>query len=443
MADAIQADATTIQNLRELLQSSYELRLVSERNAEGAREALVKVAKHLCSAKADRERRAIETHDAEGLAQWIIDDVADRLEELEWYRSNNGNGQSATPPVKAPSGKDDPRVLDLQKQLEARQHEADNLKVANRGYEEQIKQLLADNTRLRSELDAFRSAPSTLTESELDVRSVFESPAVSVDLWPDWLKEMQAGRGFANRIRLVKAIGATWECRRSRIVDMLQKPGTDSGWLKTLPKTMTQDSHPLIAIFGQDDDGASDTQSKDRTRVAKKTGRPGSLLALTDDGREVYQLIFGAPPLRAYDQYHDRHKSDDQVMLVLETIDWLEWAGYTVDRFPVVANLPGGHVFDPDLVAQKDGREVAVEVETGNFRNQRDQKWTNAAEATHGQIYIVTPNREAMEDVSTELMSWQVGRPTVRVYLTNLSELDALRRQGKLDPAGDIWLRKR
>lgn len=443
MADETQADATTIQNLRQLLASAYELRQVSERKAEQTREALAKVAKHLCATKADRERRAIETHNAEELAQWIIDDVADRLAELEWYRSSSEHGPPVPSPARTTVGQVIPQVLDLQKQLEARQREADDLKVANRGYEEQVKQLLTENTRLRSELESFRSAPSTLTESELDVHSVFESPAVSIDLWPEWLKVLQAGRGFANRVRLVKAIGATWECRRSRIVEMLQKPGTDSGWLKTLPKTMTQDARPLIAIFGQEDDGAGDTQGKDRARVAKKTGRPGSLLALTDDGREVYQLIFGVPPVRAYDQYRDRHKSDDQIMLVLETIDWLEWAGYTVDRFPTAVNLPGGHLFDPDLVARKDGCDIAVEVETGSFRSQRDQKWSNTAEATHGQIYIVTPNRDAMEDISTELMSWQVGRPTVRIYLTNLSELDALRRQGKLLPAGDIWLRKR
>jgi hypothetical protein len=47
-----------------------------------------------------------------------------------------------------------------------------------------------------------------------------------------------------------------------------------------------------------------------------------------------------------------------------------------------------------------------------------------------------------MQAIQTELMSWQVGKDTVRVYLTNISETNALRRQGTLTADG-IWLRKR
>lgn len=448
MADATLGELAARDHTGDLLQSAYDLKQAADRRTERWRQALVDVAKRLCADKSDQLRRVTETANADTLAQMIITEVADRLDELEWYRAKANGGQSSAALANVADSQDKARVHTLQQENETLRQEAEGLKATNRNYETQVQQLTAANTQLQSELDTFRSAPAALTD--VAVEPELQAPAVSRELWLDWLKEMEATRGFNNALRFIKAVGSTWECRRHRLAQMLMKPGTDSGHLRTLPKIMAESKRPLITLLGAaGDDDAEDGDNRlaghSDSSASHKHGRPGNLVSLTDAGREAYQLIFGTPPLRAYEQYLARHKSDPQIALVLEAIDLLEWAGYTVDRFPPVVNLPGDHRFAPDLIARQDGREIAIEVEAGSaYTNaaDRDQKWRNVAAATGRQIYVVTPNRDVMQAIQTELMSWQVGKDTVRVYLTNISETNALRKQGTLTADG-IWLRKR
>lgn len=431
----------------DLLQSAYELKQAADQRADRWRQALIEVAKRLCADKSDQLRRVTEATDAKTLAEMIISEVADRLDELEWYKAKANGSQAGAAPTQPADGQDEARLRRLQQENETLRQETGDLKAANHNFEAQVQQLMATNAQLQSELDSFRSAQAALTD--VAVEPELQAPAVNRELWPDWLKEMEATRGFNNALRFVKVVGSTWECRRHRLAQMLMKPGTDSGHLRTLPKIMAESKRPLITLLGaagdDDDDGDNRPASHADVAASYKHGRPGNLVSLTDTGREAYQLIFGTPPLRAYEQYLARHKSDPQITLVLEAIDLLEWAGYTVDRFPPVVNLPGDHRFAPDLIARQDGRENAIEVEVGSAyynTGDRDQKWRNVAAATGRQIYVIAPNRDVMQAIQTELMSWQVGKDEVRVYLTNISETKALQRQGKLTADG-IWLRKR
>ena len=468
--------------MSDLLQSAYDLKQAEEQRAEDSRQALANVVIKICPDKLDRDRRFLERASANELADMIISEVADRLDELEWHRARClGNGPSAVAPAQSSDGKPAQALTVIGKAETTLREEIEKHQVALRNYETQVEQLTqqllterehwqaekaqlqgertqlqAEKVQLQSALNAFQLAPATLTPAEIDVVPELQSPAVGRELWPDWLRELEPTRGFNNLLRFVKAAGSTWECRRQRLVLMLNKPGADSGHLRSLPKSLAERERPLIVLHGVADDEDDETDEAGEARPAGRAdagaarkpgqmGRPGNLVELTEDGRIAYQQIFGTPPLRAYEQYLARHKSDQQIALVLEAIDLLEWAGYTVERFPAVVNLPGDHRFAPDLVAHKAGREIAIEVEVGSaYYNpgDREQKWQNVAAATGRQIYVVTPNREIMQAIQTELMSWQVGKSETRIHLTCISEIRARQRAGTLK-ADDIWLRNR
>jgi hypothetical protein len=464
MASVPRNDLAGSIRMSDLLQSAYELKQAAEQRAEDSRQALAKVVIEICPGKLDRDRRFLEKASATELAEMIISEIADQRDELNWHLARSlGNGQSAAVPAQSPGGKPAQALTVIGKVEATLREEIEKSKVALRNYETQVQQLTterghwqAEKAQLQSALNAFQLAPATLTPAEIDVVPELESPAVGRELWPDWLRELEPTRGFNNLLRFVKAAGSTWECRRQRLVSMLNKPGADSGHLRSLPKLMAESERPLIVLHGVADDEDNETDEAGEARPAGgaevgaarklgQMGRPGNLVELTEDGRSAYQQIFGTPPLRAYEQYLARHKSDQQIALVLEAIDLLEWAGHTVERFPAVVNLPGDHRFAPDLVARKAGREIAIEVEVGSaYYNpgDREQKWQNVAAATGRQIYVVTPNREIMQAIQTELMSWQVGKSETRVHLTCISEIRARQRAGTLK-ADDIWLRNR
>ena len=462
LASVSRSDPAGSIHMSDLLQSAYDLKQAEEQRAEDSRQALANVVIKICPDKLDRDRRFLERASANELADMIISEVADRLDELEWHRARClGNGPSAAAPAQSPDGKPAQALTVIGKAEATLREEIEQHQVALRNYETQVQQLTqqlmtereqwqAEKAQLQNALDAFQLAPATLTPAETEVVPELQSPAVGRELWPDWLRELEPTRGFNNLLRFVKVAGSTWECRRQQLALMLMKPGSDSGHLKRLPRLMAESERPLIVLHGvADDEADAANEAKGAGRVeagaARKVGRPGSLVALTEEGRIAYQQIFGTPPLRAYEQYLARHKSDQQITLVLEAIDLLEWAGYTVDRFPPTVNLPGDHRFAPDLVARKEGRDIAIEIEVGSaYYNpgDREQKWQNVAAGTGRQIYVITPNREVMQVIQTELMSWQVGKSETRIHLTNISEVRARQRAGTLT-ADDIWLRNR
>lgn len=428
MADVIQVEPTTTRNLRELLQTSYELRQVSERNAAQTHEALLVVARRLCAAKADRDRRAIDAFNAAELAQWIIDDVADRLEELEWYRTTRADGQR--------SSTDLPDLALLQQQVATLQQEVDHLQATRQTDEARRQQLISDNEQLRQQLEEMRFLATPISPERTSVAPL-ESSAVDPTLWPDWMQRWKTQPGYERERQFLMLVGQSWECRRPRLVALYAQQrgvGAEGGAVNDLPKRLNEMNPPLVEI----------KKVGEKIRIP---GQPPTLLALTPIGSEAYRLLCGEQPRRAYQEYERRHKSVEQVMLVLAAIDLLEAFGHTVDRFPDVVNLPEGRVYAPDLVASLEARTLSIEVETGSgYRNgeDRSKKWRNAAEATGGQIYIITPDRQMMQGLLSEVMSWSVDyRGKLELRLTNITDLGQLRRAEQPLPNGTIWLQKR
>src|SRR3989304_848074 len=91
--------------MSDLLQSAYELKQAAEHRAEDSRQALAKVVIEICPGKLDRDRRFLERASATELAEMIISEIADQVEELNWHRARRlGNGQSAAVPAQALPG---------------------------------------------------------------------------------------------------------------------------------------------------------------------------------------------------------------------------------------------------------------------------------------------------------------------------------------------------
>lgn len=427
------AGSSARSHLGDLLQSAYDLKQAADLRAEQWRRALFEVASRLCANKTDLERRLAETVEADALAQLIISEVADRLDELEWYRVNAGINQSPMP-IKAA---DQPNEPSLQHDLEVLQQEAETLKAAIHTYEIQVQQLTAANAQLQQQIDDLRLLKTTPVTVEQASLIAGDAPAIDEALWPEWMKLWSAEAGFEAEKLFLRLVGRSLDCRRPRLIELFaQHRGirADGGAVNELPRRLGERSPALLEIH----------------KPKAGTGLPGrapDLLSLTENGCDAFRLLFGEQPRQVYQEYLRRHKSAAQIALVLSAVDVLEAAGYVVDRFPEMMALPDGRTYPPDLSATRDGRSIAVEVEVGGseYRNDRarDQKWLNVAEATGGKIHIVTPDRDTMLRLQSEIISWSMDHPQIRLdlKLTNIAEL--MRQPAPIAPGSDIWLRKR
>ncbi len=434
--DAALSAESIIQNLQELLQSSSDLRRIAEEQATQYRAALKQVAVGLCPERMDQAR--LDELEAAPLVQLIIDAVGDRLSELAWLQEHAQAGAAdRTPPITLAHEAERLRLHARVQELEA---ELERSKSAARQQAEKIQALGVENAQLTArlqELEWLSSRPPK--DAELLAPALAIAPATAPDLWPEWMQNWKASRGFDNDILLVQLVGSSLECRRSSLATILaqQKGISDSGNFNRLVMRLSSEMEPPLidSHAGEGDKGLTGLR-----------GRPSVLLSLTVAGRDAYRLLLGEEPRGVYDEYLRRHKSDGHILLVLAAIDLLEAYGYRVDRFPAGVTLPEGHVFAPDLTARQDDQTLAIEVETDKYKNssERVRKWRNIAAATGGQIYVMTPDRKTMLALQSEIVSWSrdySGR--VSVHLTNLTELADLQRQQQPLPNGTIWLQNR
>ena len=140
-------------NMSDLLQSAYELKQAEEQRAKQSRQALADVVIRICPEKLDRDRRFLERASANELAEVLISEIADRLDELDWYRARSlGNSQSTAAPAQTAGGRQDQAYLStLEKEIATLRQEAEDIKGVLRNYETQIQQLLVEKTQLQAE----------------------------------------------------------------------------------------------------------------------------------------------------------------------------------------------------------------------------------------------------------------------------------------------------
>ena len=135
LASVSRSDPAGSIQMSDLLQSAYDLKQAEEQRAEDSRQALANVVIKICPDKLDRDRRFLERASANELADLIISEVADRLDELEWHRARNlGNGPSAVAPAQSPGGKPAQALTVIGKAEATLREEIEQHQVALRNY---------------------------------------------------------------------------------------------------------------------------------------------------------------------------------------------------------------------------------------------------------------------------------------------------------------------
>ncbi|MCC7358079.1 MAG: hypothetical protein IT317_01280 [Anaerolineales bacterium] len=164
--------------------------------------------------------------------------------------------------------------------------------------------------------------------------------------------------------------------------------------------------------------------------------RTRQFLVLTPAGRARAVELGVVPVESEFEGGMKLHKTADHLYLVLKTADILSADGYeAVTYLPECLQVADGE-YCPDIAARKDGRIVYVECERSQIKA-REAKWTRAAEANGGTIYLVTPNRKIMDAITSEIKATTGSEH--KIWAFNISEHAA----GSRGPNGSIWTHQR
>jgi len=165
----------------------------------------------------------------------------------------------------------------------------------------------------------------------------------------------------------------------------------------------------------------------ERRKGVSDLGRPTAIILLTEKGKWTYSRLTGRKPVPSeYLELIKAHKTNRHTNLILSVADHFQRVGFTVDREPRTIQVPGGHIFQPDLIIQKETETFYLEVETGEQieRASLAQKWQNAMVAGGGRICIAVPRPGVMTTLQSHVQDWGTERgKKPRLYLTNLEWL--------------------
>lgn len=368
---------TQLSQARAALEAAERLRRSAEGEYRSAMAVLRRIAETLLPVEWNalkREQGDVELWTPERLGDWIIAIAERRLRRAELAGANPAMAEAVVAERES-----------LRRRVQELEGELGEVRVR---YEEVQGQLAARDSelaRLRAEVVSLRDRDVAVPE-----------PVVTQAQERSERRERSAGATRAVEERALEVIGSRGYCLRA---DVARAVGLDptSGSAHRLFEALREagwieEEHPQ----------------------AELVGRPPYLLRLTEVGREEYRRLFGAEPVESeYDRLLARHKSVEHVLLNLQAREALLAAGATsVDLYPRPVALPGGGVFDVDIVAVFDGRSLYIEAERPTEKRVRERtaKW-NAYAAVTKEFYIVTPNKEAKTAIISEISLWAYRNP--------------------------------
>lgn len=321
-----------------------------------------------------REQGDVELWTPERLGDWIIVIAERRLRRAELAGANPAMTEAVVAERES-----------LRRRVQELEGELGEVRVRYEEVQRQLAARDAELARLRAEVVSLRDAavpPATLERSERSERSE--------------RRERSAGATRAVEERALEVIGSRGYCLRA---DVARAVGLDP---------TSGSAHRLFEALREAG------WIEEEQPQAEVVGRPPYLLRLTEGGREAYRRLFGAEPVESqYDRLLARHKSVEHVLLNLQAREALLAAGATsVDLYPRPVALPGGGVFDVDIVAVFDGRSLYIEAERPTEKRVRERtaKW-NAYAAVTKEFYVVTPNKEAKTAIISEISLWAYRNP--------------------------------
>jgi hypothetical protein len=229
-------------------------------------------------------------------------------------------------------------------------------------------------------------------------------PYTEPELWPDWFREWSDQPTFATDRQLIRLLRATGEPLRSvlkaELADVLGHQRAGGAEWRAIRRA-------------QEPWGLVHTIEAQRGRITPH------LIHLTEKGEMAFRLLYGAQPApQQAPQLLRRHSSPDHVYLILETQQILERAGFTVEQdFDPISVSDGD--YNPDLIARYEGKTLFVEAERDTRKDPaaRRQKWTQAIDASGGELYLAVGTQKAVDPFFSELV-FIVGKlhEEVQVY---------------------------
>ncbi len=248
------------------------------------------------------------------------------------------------------------------------------------------------------------------------------TPPPGYEWMSNWQRE--AGEAFPKQIAVMKVIGFKGLCRRPKVVEaagLNPGSGTERRVIDALLGKVDYIPVPLIEKM----------EPKSET-----TGRAPWLVRFTEEGEEVFKILFGIEPVVSeLTKLLKRHLTPEHVLLNLEFADEARLRGWEVDLFPDPIPLPDGGMVYPDQVITKDGEEFYVECERSTAKKPEDRaiKWANLLQATGGKICVVTPDKRSQSAIFSEITQWAHGKHRVHFYATNVAAL-------KQDETKELWV---
>jgi len=380
-----------LKQARAALEVARRLQRAAEEQRNAAVEQLRTIAASLLSTEWNLLRRDHpEAADwtPEQLGSWIIDTGTRKLNRMELL----GSGADILETTAYERDQWQAVAANLQQEVSRLTRERDEsvslLQVRNEE-NRQLREEIARLNRRIAELSASRMVAETLT--------VGASPGQGGSVQPEnttgelsWLAGWQLSPDYARDVEVLRVIGQYGYVLResiARALGMDPRAGT---------AVRTFDRLREMEIIGEK-----------ACRMEGRGGKPPNLLFLTEKGRQAYRAIFGQEAIEPEDErLLQRHKSEEQVMLALQARAILETHNAEwIDLFPDPQPLPGGGVFEIDLIAVLDGQKIFVELERAPRGLRRVEKWERYARLTRS-FYFFVPNKDALNRLMTEISHW-------------------------------------
>ena len=400
----------TLQMLNSLIDTQTRLRDAAEARWSFAREALFNLARLVAADWLEARQQ-----DKGGLESIRIEE----LSQVVYHRVSALQAISTSPDSeqlrKATERNDElsRHLGDLEEQLGQTRKLVQELEMAQK----QIENLLAENERLKTQIEKYKNVPSPQSS---------DAPFPM----PSWFTEWVASKGFEKQSFALKFIGSTGTFLRQ---DILEAIGNHYH--------INFDSKPpKEALEGLEQRGFIEFSEKE----TGNRGRPPFAASMTTLGEVAYIFLTRELPRASnFDAIRPFHSTDAHTLLVLKVVKILETEGYEIiSKGEINIPLQDNHLSSPDILAQKDGQKIQVEVERdvnkGNNPS-REQKWQNAYEAGCGKIYVFCETPKIQKQLIQEInhaLAAESRLQRASIFIANLEDAEA----GQRHKDGSIWI---
>ena len=411
MDDQQPVSPVTLQMLNSLIDTQTRLRDAAEARWASARESLFGLARLVAAdwlEEKQQQKGGLDVIRMEELSQIVYQRVS--------VLSSAAN-QPDIKQLQAVNARNDElnrKVSDLGVQAQ----QGEKLKLELETAQQEIENLRGENERLKAQTEKHKVDPITVSSNE------------PVFIAPTWYTDWAECKGFEKQSFALKFIGSTGVFLRQDILDAIAEQYNINFDSKSPRDALEALAYRGFIVFSEKETG--------------ERGRPPFAATMTLLGEAAFVFLTGElPRISNFDEIRPFHSTDEHTFLILKAVDILEAEGYEViSKGEINIPLDDNHISSPDILAQKNGQKIQIEVERdvkkGN-RPARERKWENAYEAGHGKIYIFCETKRIQKQLVQEVnraLASESRLERASIYMTNIQDIEA----GIRHKDGSIWI---